>query len=87
MPTSIAFIPVSLLIFDLLRCTYTEHLMHEIRNLMQGFTVSQVTNNVVYICVQYLYHILGYLGNCEFLHQITDLVHEMLSVCAPLVDE
>ena len=32
----------------------------------------------------YIYHIVGYLGNCKALHEITDLVHEMLSVCAPL---
>ena len=35
----------------LLWCTYTEHLMHDIRDLMHGFTVSQVTNDVVYICM------------------------------------
>ena len=28
----------------------------------------------------YVYH----MGNCEALHEITDLVREMLSVCAPL---
>ena len=39
-------------------CTYTEHLMHEISNLMQGFTVYQVTNNVVYVCIQYFFTIL-----------------------------
>ena len=39
-----------------IRCTYTEHLMSEIRDLMQGFTVSQGTNNVVYICIQYFFH-------------------------------
>ena len=32
----------------------------------------------------YVHHIAGYLGNCEALHEITDLVHEMLSVWAPL---
>ena len=30
----------------------------------------------------YVYHIFGYLGNCEALQEIMDLVHEMLSVCA-----
>ena len=38
------------MLFAELRCTYTEHLVHEISDLLQGFTVSQVTNNVVYIC-------------------------------------
>ena len=81
--------------------------MHEIHDLMQGFTVSQVTNNVVYIHVYsifspycdsfcqklsqygekipytYVYHIVNYLRNCEALHEIMALVHEMLSVCAP----
>ena len=33
----------------------------------------------------YVYHIVGYLGNCEVQHEITDFVHEMLSVCAPLI--
>ena len=28
-------------------CTYTEHLMHEISDLMQGFTFSQVINYMV----------------------------------------
>ena len=32
----------------------------------------------------YVYHIVYNLGNCEALHEITDLVHQMLSVCAPL---
>ena len=27
----------------------------------------------------YVYHIVGYLGKCEVLHEITDLVHEMLT--------
>ena len=31
-------------------------LMHEIRDLTQGFTVTQVTNNMVYICIQYGIH-------------------------------
>ena len=31
----------------------------------------------------YGYHILCYLGNCEALHEITDLVQDMVSVCAP----
>ena len=38
--------------------TYTEHLIHEIRDLVQGFTVSQVTSNVVYIFIQYFFTIL-----------------------------
>jgi len=53
--------------------------MHENSDLMQGFTFSYVTNKVVY-------SIFGYLGQCEALHEITVFVHEMLSVCAPLVD-
>ena len=36
-------------------------------------------NMVKKYCKTYVYHIVGYLGNCE-------AVHEMLSVCAPLVD-
>ena len=35
----------------------------------------------------FAYHIVSYPGNCEALHEITDLVREMLtllSVCAPL---
>ena len=33
---------------DLVHEILTEYLMHEIRHFMQGFTVSKVTNNVVY---------------------------------------
>ena len=36
------------------------------------------------ILYTYVYHIVGCLGNCEALDEITDLVHQMLSVCAPL---
>ena len=36
-------------------CTYTEHLMHEIRDLMQCFTISQVINYMVYISIQSLF--------------------------------
>ena len=43
-------------------------------------------NMVKKILYTYVYHIIGYLENCEALHEITDLVHEMLNVCAPLVD-
>ena len=32
-----------------------------------------------------MYHIIDYLGKCESLHEITDSMHEMLSVCAPLL--
>ena len=32
----------------------------------------------------YVYSIVGYLGNFEALHEITDLEHEMLRVYAPL---
>ena len=32
----------------------------------------------------YAYHIVYYQGKCEALHEITDFVHEMLSVYAPL---
>ena len=39
-------------------CTYPEHLMHEISDLRQGFIISQVTNNVEYICMQYFFTIL-----------------------------
>ena len=38
------------------------------------------------ILYAYVYHVVGYLGKCEALHEITDFVHEMLSVCAPLRD-
>ena len=36
-------------------CTYTEHLMHEILDLMQGFTDNQVINNIVYISIHIVY--------------------------------
>ena len=96
----------------LLWCTYTEHLMHEISDLMQGFNfffsskasiffsqarlqssifspysdsfwhkLSQYGKKILYT---YVYHIVYYLGKCEALHEITDFVHEMLSVCAPI---
>ena len=39
-------------------CTCTEHLMHEISDLMQGSTFSYVTNSAVYICIQYFITIL-----------------------------
>ena len=32
----------------------------------------------------YVYRIVGYPGKFEALHEITDFVHEMLSVCAPI---
>ena len=41
--------------------------------------LSQYGEKILYT---YVYHIVGYLGNCEALHEITDFVHEMLSVCA-----
>ena len=37
------------------------------------------------ILYTYVYHIVYYLRKCEALHEITDFVHEMLRVCAPLV--
>ena len=43
--------------------------------------LSQYGKKILYT---YLYHIVYYLGNCEALHEITDLVHQMLSVCAPI---
>ena len=43
--------------------------------------VSQYGEKIVYT---YVYHIVSYLGNFEALYEITDLVHEMLSVCARL---
>ena len=42
--------------------------------------LSQYGEKILYA---YAYYIVGYLWNCEPLHEITDLVHEMLSVCAP----
>ena len=42
--------------------------------------LSQYGEKILYT---YAHHIVGYLGNCGALHEITDLVHEMLSVCAP----
>ena len=44
-------------------CTYTEILMHEISDLMQGFTFSQVINYMVYISIQY------FLPYCDSLCQ------------------
>ena len=46
----------------------------------------KLSQNDEKILYTHVYHIVGYLGNCEDLHEITDLVNEMLSVCAPLVD-
>ena len=43
--------------------------------------LSQYGEKILYT---YVYHIVGYLINYEALHEITNLVHEMLSVCAPL---
>ena len=76
-------------------CTYTEHLMHEISDFMQGFKVVYfhhivIVSDICYhnmvkkILYTYVYHIVYYLRKCEALHEITDFVHEMLSVCAPL---
>ena len=39
-------------------------------------------NMVKKILYTYIYHIVYYQGNCEALHEITDLVHQMFSVCA-----
>ena len=36
------------------------------------------------ILYTYVYHIVGYLGKCEALHEIINFVREMLSICAPL---
>jgi len=81
--------------------------MHEIRDLVQGFSfpadqecgIYKYTiffrhivivsgknfHNMVkkYRVATDVDHIVGYLGNCEALHEITDHMHEMLSVCAP----
>ena len=35
------------------------------------------------ILYTYVYHIVDYLGNCEVLYEIMDLMHQLLSVCAP----
>ena len=35
----------------------------------------------------YVYHIVDYLGNCEALYEITDLVHKMLNVHLTLTVE
>ena len=43
--------------------------------------LSQYGEKILY---KFAYHIVSYLGNCEALHEITDLVHEMLSVCTPI---
>ena len=43
--------------------------------------LSQYGEKILY---SYVYQFINYIGNCEALHEITDLVHEMLSVCAPL---
>ena len=61
--------------------------------LMQGFkavffhhivNVSDINyhNMVKKYCI-HMYSIVYYLRNCEALHEITDFMHEMLSVCAP----
>ena len=42
--------------------------------------LSQYGKKIVYT---YVYHIVYYLRKFEALHEITDFVHEMLSVCAP----
>ena len=43
--------------------------------------ISQYGKKILYT---YAYHIVHYLENCEALNEITDLVHAMFSVCAPL---
>ena len=43
--------------------------------------LSQYGEKILYT---HVYHIVGYLGKCEALHEITDFAHQMLSVCAPL---
>ena len=42
--------------------------------------LSQYGKKILYT---YVYHIVYYLRKSEALHEITDFVHEMLSVCAP----
>ena len=44
--------------------------------------VRNYLNMVKKILYAYVHPIVGYLENCEALLAITDLVHEMLSVCA-----
>ena len=53
--------------------------MHEISDLMQGYTVSKVTNNVVCICVQYFFTIFR-----SFLTEtITIWWKNTVSICIP----
>ena len=42
--------------------------------------LSQYGEKILYA---YVYRIVGCLGKCEALYEITDFVHQMLSVCAP----
>ena len=52
--------------------TYSEHLMHEISDLMQGFTFSQVINYLVYISIQYF---LPYFDSlCQILSQYDEKI-------------
>ena len=57
---------------------HTVFLNHIVIVFVRRQKVSQYGDKILY---EYVYHIVGYLGNCEALHQITDLVQEMLSVC------
>ena len=43
--------------------------------------LSQYGKKILYT---YVYHVIFYLRKYEALHEITDFVHEMLNVCAPL---
>ena len=60
-----------------------ENVKPYMRSLIDSFSqkLSQYGEKILYT---YVYHLVGYLGKCEALHEIIDLMHEMVSVCAPL---
>ena len=58
-------------------------ILHLICNMVKK-TIQKLSQYGEKILYTYVYHIVYYLRKCEALYEITDFVHEMLSVCAPL---
>ena len=57
-----------------------------VNTVHQHLSVGSHVNQQYCGYMQYAYNIFYYLGNCEALLEITDLVHQMRSVFPPLVD-
>ena len=60
--------------------------MYEISDLMQGFTFSQVINYIVIVYVRNYHNMMKkYCFEALNEKKKIEALHEMLSVCAPLV--